>query len=283
MVYQYLVYQKLIYQIWFNKCRGFLIQKGFAIMDYTKTPSFYNNEDVFKKFLSETSYYKALQNNVSKLISIIKPNNMLELGFGTGDTALRLAKENPDALIKAVDLRKEMTNIAIENAKKQGLNNVSFITDNMVDYVQHNQLPEVTIMLYSFHHIEDPISKKINFLKTCKNNMPKKGFLCIAEAFLQENSSVPAQWEKRALEANASTFWNTLSDIDLNSIDFSNNVATYSMDHETKAGELVEKRQDEYLVARPVLCETLKELNFTLIINQDCNSLGEGIVLAKLE
>ena len=52
--------------------------------EYYFTPSFYNDDKTFEKFLKQTSFYSGLQRNLIKLIGFVNPKKICELGSATG-------------------------------------------------------------------------------------------------------------------------------------------------------------------------------------------------------
>jgi ubiquinone/menaquinone biosynthesis C-methylase UbiE len=128
------------------------------------------------------------QSSVSKIVQLAQPEELLEMGFGTGDTTFRLANENPGTSITSLDLRESMVHLAEQRLNEEGMTNVRFIQGEMTDYVQEaDSLPDFLLFLYSFHHIEDPLEKKVDFLSSCFDKLPSGGYLCIAETFLPES------------------------------------------------------------------------------------------------
>ena len=253
------------------------------------TPSFYNSDEVFKKYLGETSYYKKLQHAISKIIKIVKPKEIIEFGFGTGETSLMLAKENPNIFIKAIDKRTNMVTIAKKKAKLLNTKNIHFSKGEMVEYVnQEGYLPDFVLLLYSFHHIEDPLEKKIDFLKKAKIKLPKNGRICIAETFLPEGNNelqledlTKQLWSERIKEGYASTFWASLTNLSEEGIKKSKKIGQFSADYEAKAGNLVIKRDNEYLIKLSWLKETAEELGYLIELAEPCNSHGEYVVILK--
>ncbi|MDA8333952.1 MAG: class I SAM-dependent methyltransferase [Peptococcaceae bacterium] len=258
---------------------------------YSKTPSFYNTDEAFKKYLAYTSYYVALQNGVSKIVGLVKPKEILELGSGTGATAQRLAADNPFCNIVGVDMRSEMVELGRQNALEMRLENVQYCLGEMVSYVRAlDRLPELTILLYSFHHIEDPIQNKIDFLNNCKAKMPDGGLLCIAETFLPEFSDTISHdvvirklWANRMYEAYSTTFWASLEGLEKEDIKRAKNIGCYSKNNECEAGNLVLKRENEYLVRLSDLQQFAKDVGLEVVLAEPCNSLNEYIVLLSKE
>ncbi len=54
--------------------------------NFDNTPSFYNNEEVFTKFLKSTSYYNALQDCLLSIVKATNPNSIVELASATGSS-----------------------------------------------------------------------------------------------------------------------------------------------------------------------------------------------------
>lgn len=257
--------------------------------DYQKTPSFYNSDEVFKKYLGQTSYYSALQNAVCKVVKMSSPKEISELGSGTGSTAIRLAKENPNVKVFAVDMREDMVNLGKVSVTQRSMQNVEFIKADMVDYVENlEKISDMIVMLYAFHHILDPLDKKIKFLELCKDKLPQNGLICIGETFLpeahglyKEQSLTRELWAKRSMEGYASTFWASLENLSRDSINKSKEIGSFSFENEWKAGEWVAKRDNEYLISVTWLENIAKEIGFEVVLAEPVNSIGESVVLLR--
>ncbi|NLL56781.1 MAG: class I SAM-dependent methyltransferase [Clostridiales bacterium] len=256
--------------------------------DFCKTPSFYNSQEVFKKFLGQSSYYLALQQGLIKLIKITNSKKLLELGFGTGQTAITVAK-NVAAKITAVDMRQEMVGVGNNLAKENNVENIHFMSGDMTEFVTNDlQNFDFIYMIYSFHHIEDPLQNKIVFLQNCYNNMSAGAYLCVGETFIAEvnamdgtDSGVLNFFEKRGAEGYASTFWKSLNGLSKDDIDYANEVASYCGQMEINAGKLVAIRNNEYLVKRSWLVNHAKKIGFEVVIDKQVNTIGDAIILLK--
>ncbi len=256
-------------------------------MDYKNTPSFYNNEEYFNRYLGKTSYYLNLQSVVEKLIGLIKPRAVLELGSALGTTSIRMAEIYSKTVFKGADLRPDVVDLA--NKAAEGLDNVSFFSEDMCETVKNNlEEYDFIFMLYSFHHILDPIENKITFLKSCYSNMKTGSYLSIMETFLPESAkqmkddtAIISLWEQRSLEGYASTYWAALQELSENGLEFAKRVATTSKTEEFEAGEHVNKREDEYLVKFSWLEEIAKEVGFDVIISEPVNCIEEKAILLR--
>lgn len=255
-------------------------------MDYQNTPSFYNNEDFFKQYLGCTSYYTGLQNVVKKIIKITKAKKVLELGSALGTTTLAMAKEYPNVVFYGSDIRGDVVTQANEEAKKY--NNVAFMQADMCEHVTLPTLSEfdLVFLLYSFHHILDPLDNKTEFMKNCYANMKPGSYLLITETFLPEDAEnikesdrIKQLFQQRAVEGYASTFWTALNSID--EFEIAKRVANVSYNEELEAGHLVNERNEEYLVKFSWLVKVAKSCGFKVVIAEPVNSIMEKALLLQ--
>lgn len=255
--------------------------------DFSKTPSYYNSQEVFKKYLGQTSYYLGLQEKVLNVIKTTRPKQILELGYGTGQTAITVAKMNANAQIIAVDMRKEMDSVAKALARENNVTNVTFVTDNMTKFVTKSLATfDFIYLVYSFHHIEDPLKNKTEFLENCYQNMKKGAYLCIAETFIPEQYSMERDddaiiklFASRGEEGYVSTFWKSLKGLQIKDIEYSHEIASYCRQMEIDAGKLVDCRQDEYLVKRSWLTKQAKDIGFAAVLDMQTNNIGDALML----
>ncbi len=251
--------------------------------DYDRTPSFYRTEEMFRKFLGQSSYYMALQNGVSKIVKLCRPETLVDLGAGTGATANRLARENPGCRVTGIDMRDEMIALARSTAPA----NAAFLKDDMVGYVGNlEQLPDMTIFLYSFHHVTDPLETKADFLRVLRGKLPSKGKVCVADIFLPESfgrvellALTRNRWSLRELEGYSSTFWAALGGLGKEEIERSREAGIFCAENESRAGDLIMKRDNEYPVSMAWLAKTAEDAGFSVDLAEPCNCIGDGIVL----
>lgn len=257
--------------------------------EYDRTPSFYNDDDTFEKYLGQTSYYRELQNGVVDIVSHVDPDRITEMGSGMGQTALRLADDSPSTEVLALDNRESVIEMSQDKAEKFTLPNVTFKTADMIEYVKTTpSLAEMIVLLYSFHHIPDPLQQKVDFLENCYANLPDGGHICIAETFLKNDArgevahrEIRTTWADRGLEGYASTFWSALDGLDSADIEHARDVGNFSRNHELEAGENVRTRDEEYLISREWVVKQAQNVGFEVILSEPVNSLGEGIVLCR--
>lgn len=255
--------------------------------NYENTPSFYNNEEYFNKYLGQTSYYTKLQDVVDKIITLTRPDRVLELGSALGTTSIKLAEKYPDISFVGTDIRLDIVDLALKSTSNQ--TNISFFAEDMCDTVK-SRLDEYDLifLLYSFHHILDPLDKKVEFLLNCFNNMKSGSYLLILETFLLEDignlereQSILDLWRLRSEEGYASTYWNALQELTEEGLEFAGRVAKTSRDEEYEAGKLVHERKDEYLVKFSWLKSIAKEMGFEIVIAEPVNALYEKAILLR--
>lgn len=254
--------------------------------NFNKTPSFYNNEEVFAKYLKATSYYKALQDCLMTIVKITYPKNVVELGSATGASTFFLAEKFSDKTFEGYDFRE---NIVEEARKLNKFKNVSFKCLDMLDYAKLPTNADFIFMLYAFHHILDPLQNKIDFLENLYKNVKNGTYVCIMETFIPEEikledcDKIVNLWKLRSEEGYASTLWSVLKDNALSDESFkmAKEIATFSKENEFNAGLLVAKRKDEYLVHKSWVKQQAERIGWKVILSQAVNTIGEGVILLQ--
>jgi len=254
--------------------------------NYDLTPSFFNNQETFEKYLGQTSYYKVLQEAMKKLCSFIKPKTIIELGTATGSTAIALAKNCNNSTVIGIDMRKDVIEIAQSLAIKENISNVKFEVSDFCEYSGYNNADFIA-MLYSFHHIEDPMAEKEKFLEKLKRETKKGTYLCIGETFLPKSyfdmskEDILQMWDIRANEGKYSTFWASIDGVSEEIITNSMDIADFCMKHESIAGNEVVERKTEFLVSSQELINMARKAGWEVVFSYPCNTVGEEIVLLK--
>lgn len=80
------------------------------------------------EILIETVLNYIQENSLSNL-------KILDLGTGTGCIAISLADEKPNTKVTAIDFSEQALNIAKQNAKRIGINNIQFLQSNWFDSI----------------------------------------------------------------------------------------------------------------------------------------------------
>jgi SAM-dependent methyltransferase len=253
---------------------------------YEQTPSFYTDQETFHKYLGQTSYYRALQAAVLQIAGHLRPTSIAELGSGTGATALALAEAHPAADVVSIDFRDDMVDICRTEAGKRGITNAAFHTRDLVNFFDEFPSPDLIVMLYSFHHIPDPLERKVQFLRQAHQTMKPGQYLCIGETFLPEHhgttgelAAADALWSVRPLEGYATTFWAALDGLSPDAVNHAAEIGRFSFEHEHTAGGLVRHRDGEYLITRSWLSTHAADAGLQVVIDEPVNAVGDGIVL----
>lgn len=252
--------------------------------DYEVTPSFFVNEEYFNKYLGQTSYYLKLQEITEKIIDFSGAETVLEFGTALGTSIARYANKFNNVDFTGVDIRKDMVKKASETFKN--IKNLKFISFDMCEYVKKTLKGiDLIYLLYSFHHIKDPLEKKEEFLKDCYENMDEGAYLFIVESFIpdecQDEIGIKNWFETRALEGYASSYWNSLNSLDKNMLEVSKKIADFSYTEEYKAGMMVLKRDSEYLVKFEWLKQVCQNIGFKIVIAEPVNCICENAILLR--
>lgn len=254
--------------------------------NFDKTPSFYNSKEVFDKYLNNTSYYKAIQKCLIKIVNFVNPKKVIELGSATGSSTFKVAEKFKNTKIIGYDFR---ANIVEEAKKLNKFDNVDFICKDMLDFAKEKTNADMIFLLYAFHHIIDPLQTKIDFLKNLHKNMKIGAYICILETFIPEDIGLNDKekivnfWQLRSQEGYASTFWNALKgrDVKVENLTRAKEIADFCKENEYEAGLLVAERKDEYLVHKSWIKNEAEKIGFKTILIQDINALGEGVILLQ--
>ena len=265
--------------------------------------TYHKNEEEFDMYLGQTSYYLSLQKYISKLIKLIKFDGakILELGFRTGRTAVRIANDHKGSNVVALC---ENTKV-LENAKNiaktyDSCGNINFIEDKIAAFVASREVLkeyDIVYMFYSFHHIPDGENwkpgknvnhaNKAGFLRNCFMNMKLHSYLCIADLFLPDNldKNNPIIEEpfikNRIREGEASTFWNSLTGVGKSEILVAKKKANNCQENEEAVILKANERKPEYLVSLDWLGKQAEKAGFTTVINRDVNAVGDAIILFR--
>ena len=251
-------------------------------------------KDSGRRYLSHTSVYTCLQNNLIKILKLSTPKAVLELGFGGSQIAVRVAEEISSLKITVVNNDYEMLKTAKCIIEEKSLSNIKLIERDACEYVKSSLSQyDFVFLLYNFHHIKDSSNQKREkeeFLRHCYDNMKEGSYLCIADIFLPElcdesrlesDKSLRLLYQQRAEEYKASTFWSFLNDISHTAIFRTLEEAEQSKIRESESAVKVKTKDGEYLIKKSWLLEKIEELGFEVIIDQFVNNIADAILLVK--
>lgn len=252
-------------------------------MDFERTPSFYTSQNAFEKYLKYTSFYSSMQKNLGRIAKLLRPYTILELGCATGDSSRYVANQCQDSQIIAIDNRRNIIEVAEKITTEK---NITYKVNDMETITGEAGSFDLIYSLYAFHHIPDPLERKIVWLNQMFRNMKKCSFLIIGDLFLPEDDTLDllTLWQEYGKESYRSVYANMLDQIhDLSpaSLDFIREVASYSAENEHEVGRLAIQRQEEFLVKKSWLKTKAQETGFQIFIDLEINNLNDSIVVLQ--
>ncbi|MFP4605232.1 MAG: ubiquinone/menaquinone biosynthesis methyltransferase [Bacteroidales bacterium] len=122
-----------------------------------------------------------------KVISGENPARIMDLGTGTGDLAIRLAKKLPGAKISGYDFSLSMLEYAREKAKKKSLHNVNFIEGDAAKMPFDDNYFDVTGVSFAFRNITFKNPNTDLYLSEIFRTLRPGGKLVIVESSQPQN------------------------------------------------------------------------------------------------
>ena len=107
-----------------------------------------------------------------RMIKYYQPENILELGTSLGITASYLSIAKPDAKIITMEGSKAIANVAIQNFKSNGLNNIELVEGNFDQTLSSvvNRLSSVDFAYIDGNHRQEPTERYFHQLLQKINN-----------------------------------------------------------------------------------------------------------------
>lgn len=246
----------------------------------------FNSDEEFKFFMGDTLAYHNMQNMVSKLVSFVRPQYMIEFGSGSGATSIRLAKENPQTSIVAVDLREKMVGLGQDKLSKNRIKNVTFVNGDLTKLDNFNlRNANLILLMYSFKYISDPIETKYEFLENLYKRMQKGAYIIIGDTFIDDNASklaVRKQLEDRYYNNSKDVYWNNLQGLTDDDVKHALEVQSINRETTKEQIELGVNRDGVYYVSREWLFNAAPKIGFKIVLGERLNSLSDTIfVLTK--
>ena len=245
----------------------------------------FDSDEEFKLFMGETLAYNNMQNIISKLVSFIKPQYLIEFGSGSGATSIRLAKENPSTSIVAVDLREKMVGIGSDHSIKNKIRNVTFVNGDLTKLDNYNlKNANLILLMYSFKYIADPVEVKYQFLKDIYDKMQSGAYLIIGETFVDDGmtkAQIRKQLEDTYYNNSKDVFWNSLKGLSEEDIKYAFDMQTINREHTKDQVDIGVDRDGIYYVSREWLLNTAKQIGYNVVIGERLNSLSDAIFIMK--
>lgn len=123
----------------------------------------------------------------AKVIYRENPSKVMDLGTGTGDLAIRLAKKLPGAEISGYDFSPSMLEYAREKVKKNDLHNVTFIEGDAAKMPFEDNYFDVTGVSFAFRNITFKNPNTDHYLREIFRTLRPGGKLVIVESSQPKN------------------------------------------------------------------------------------------------
>ena len=111
---------------------------------------------------------------------------ILDVCFGTGNSTLRVARNNGNNRITGVDLSEEMLQVARRKLRKEGLPNVTTFRMDALNMEFGDESFDIATSSFGLHEMEYPVMKSI--LKEMNRVLKKDGKLYLVDYQLQDTA-----------------------------------------------------------------------------------------------
>lgn len=130
---------------------------------------------------------------VHRLVSDLKPGNIIELGACRGITTAYLAKAAPESRLVSIMKNSEALTIAEENLQKLNIHNVELLSGNVNELLPEliRGIPELDFILIDGDH---PRAAILNYFKYCLPKMSKHSMMVFEDIY--RNGEMKSAWEE---------------------------------------------------------------------------------------
>ena len=119
--------------------------------------------------------------------------NILDLGIGTGETALGLLKKFPKSRLTGIDLSPKMFRVA-KNRLKEFSKQVKFIESDMIEF-EPSQKYDICVAVLSIHHLNQ--KEKQDLFKKIFDSLNEQGIFVIGDLIIGDSEKETNQFEKQ--------------------------------------------------------------------------------------
>jgi len=147
-------------------------------------------------------YYEEMHRKVIECIDFDKNKelNILDLGIGTGETALGLLRKFPKSRLIGVDLSPKMFGVA-KNRLKKFSKQVKLVESDMIEF-EPSQKYDICVAVLSVHHLNQKEKQQL-FVKIF-NSLNEKGIFVIGDLIIgdseKETNQLEKQWEEHLIK-----------------------------------------------------------------------------------
>jgi tRNA (cmo5U34)-methyltransferase len=130
----------------------------------------FNPESYLEMVISEVPSYEELEDRTAEATIGIEANRILDLGTGTGETAVRVAGKHPTAHLLGIDESPEMLAFA-----RRRLPEGDFMVGRLEDPLPHGQY-DLVVSALAVHHLDGPAKAHL-FLRIAERLVPGGRFV----------------------------------------------------------------------------------------------------------
>jgi predicted O-methyltransferase YrrM len=130
---------------------------------------------------------------VYRLLSDLKPGNIIELGACLGITTAYLAKAAPEAIVFSIERYSETLTITKESLQKLNIYNVELLSGNAEELLPEliSGIPELDVILIDGEHSKFSL---LNFFNYCLPKMSKSSMMVFMNIY--RSSEMKSAWEE---------------------------------------------------------------------------------------
>jgi len=130
---------------------------------------------------------------VHRLVSDLKPGNIIELGSCRGITTAYLAKAAPEASVINIERYSETLSITREVLQKLNIHNVELLSGNVDELLPEliRGIPELDFILIDGNHPREAI---LNYFKSCLPKMSKHSVMVFEDIY--RSREMKSAWEE---------------------------------------------------------------------------------------
>lgn len=243
-----------------------------------------DTEEIWDKYLTSTSYYKAAHAAISKCVGIIKPKNVLDCGCSMGVSLMMLAEEYPNIEFTGLEERSDLAFIA--SNVTAGYRNIDriYTNVNVIDIIKdYGELFDFIYMLYKFRHIGATIEDKFKFLEDIYDAMKPGSYLCIADTLIDcyDDDYINRLYRVRADEVYASVLLSNLSSFDKVKVDEYKTLAANTAYKELEVGKDIKEQNDDTLISKYMLTTEAKRIGYNILLAEQVNGLGDYVIVLQ--
>lgn len=160
-------------------------------------------EEYDKNVRDTLPHYEEMNHKVIELVDYEqnKAIDILDLGIGSGFTAVGLLEKFPNSKLTGIDLSKKMIQMA-RNRLSRLSNKVSYVQGNIIDFKPIHKY-DVAVAVLSIHHLNR--EEKKQFFKKMFDALNENGLFIIGDLIIgdtrEETEKIEGEWKQYMIDA----------------------------------------------------------------------------------